>query len=217
MKNYKLNADEVVLFKENCQIEDIIIENKSYQKGGVLMLTNQNIVFTFCENEQRMSVVWPVSDVKIYKEQPQINIVKTHAEQVEIYFTYDEIHLKFENKKVAKQFVTKACQLIIGKTSAEQFLSKVKTGLTTVKKTIEIVDETLEIDTVEMVQSAMANSARGSTKGEKVLGAISVVAKSIFANNKKQGGNLPPATTQGTQSLTDGQTSGSDSTNSDQE
>ena len=175
MKNYELSVDEVVLYKGNV----IPLDTKGETQ---LILTNLNIVFIterkkFLAKDEIDVEVYPVDDIKIYKNIPQVKVENDNI--VEIYLTRTEKELQFLNNDETKKFFREVKNLLIPKTKFEKCVEKVK-------DTIQIVDETLGIDSVDMVKSAVKDGRAKSMC--KTIG-NGVVAGVNWIKNKKRDKN----------------------------
>ena len=199
MAIYKLGEDEVVLFKENCFADEIEIDGEIQEKDGLILLTNYNLVFTYKDEQGvKNSAVYSVNSIKTYNNVPQIKLAPHHPEKVEIYLTTCELTITFENKKIAKTFVHDVTKLLKGSVSFDETLSRIKKGLGDVKRVIETIDDTLEIDSVGMVTAAVTAqpSKPSNSKGAAVLDFIQTGIKVISANakpKKQSNEQLPPA------------------------
>ena len=137
IKNYILREDEVVLYKGDI----MLVEQKDKAQ---LLLTNLNMVFItntkkIIEEEKRTIEVYSVSDVKIYEGLPQ---VKAEGENVEIYLKNTEKEFSFVSRGECHKFISVITKLLTGKTGLERNAEKVK-------NTIDLVNETLEVDIVK--------------------------------------------------------------------
>lgn len=168
MENYKLRADEVVLYKG-----DVILKNK---KGTTeLILTNLNIVFInkykeLLSKEEITILEYPVHSIKIYEDVPQI---KVNGNTVEIYLLETEIEFKFNSKTELHKFNSVAKKLLTGQTSVERVCKNVKNS-------IDLIDDTLGINTVQATGDVLKNGIVGN-----ITGAIGKIGKSLFNKNKK--------------------------------
>ena len=157
MKNYQLREDEVVLYKGNVTLVD-------KQIIAQLILTNLNIVFISNENEDVNVLSYPADNIKMYQGVPQIKVKGNNAE---IYLLSTEIELKFDSKIELHKFDSAALKLLTGKTAAERCADKVKTAI---NKGYEFADETLGIESKQMVGNAIKNG--GIKKSANVVGGI---------------------------------------------
>jgi hypothetical protein len=162
MDNYCLESNEVVLYKGNG-----IIKSNSKSEGLLtnithkeIMLTNINIVGTlktkkmFAKEEVEITV-FPVADIKIYNGVPQI---KQDNYKVEIYLVDSEIILEFYSKSEVRKFINAVYEFITGKSISERGASKVKGA-------VNMVDDTLGIDSVGTIKSVVENGVVGSVFG----------------------------------------------------
>lgn len=152
---------------------NVILKDK---KGETeLVLTNINLVFinikkkTF-EKEEVTVLEYPVDSVKMYEGMPQI---KFKGAAVEIYLLDREIEFEFLSKIEAMKFNSATTKLLTGTTAAQRNAKKVK-------ETIELVDDTLGIDSVQATGNVIKNGIAGS-----IAGAFGKVGKALIGKNKK--------------------------------
>ena len=156
MENYCLQENEALLYK-----------TKLY--GGIeVLLTNINLILIKTtkvkegkkifakEREETDVTVFPVCDIKLYKDIPQI---KVKDSSVEIFFATSEEKLDFPSKIEAHKFVHIAYELLTGKSLATR-------GAEKVKKAISLVDDTLGFNTIGTVRNVMENGITGSLMGK---------------------------------------------------
>lgn len=153
MENYSLQSNEAVLYKGEATLGN----NK---KRSELLLTNINIVVItktkkLFSNEQVDLKSYPVKDMKVYNDVPQI---KQHGCMVEIYLTNTEITFDFYSKFEAYKFATAANKLVTGKSMSERGAEKVKGA-------VNLVDDTFGINTVGTIKSAVENGMIGAVFG----------------------------------------------------
>lgn len=139
MEYYQLREDEVVLYKGKVVL---------YGKDTQIVLTNHNIVFI--PESTAQTEIHSVEDIKIYKEQPQ---VKVKGNTVEIYFLTTEKEFKFKSIFEIPKFTNAVKNLLTGKTKTER-------GAEKVKKTINLVNETFNIDCVKGVGEIIKNATQ---------------------------------------------------------
>lgn len=151
MKQYQLQPTEVVLY----ETENITLKG---EKGSTtLALTNCNFVFEttvkklLCKN-YTTTECFALDTVKIYNNAPQI---KQKDFEVQIYFKNAERHIVFINKKEAHKFVSKALELLTGKTAFVR-------GVEKVKEKVAVIDETLGINTVEIASTVAKTAIQGA-------------------------------------------------------
>ena len=153
MEGYKLRADEVELFKGNV----LFTGSKATTE---FMLTNLNLVFVtktqklFKEDEIKVDT-YPVEDIKMYQGIPQI---KTKGNIVKFYLLETEIEVQFVSRMDIGKFMNEANKLLTGETTAIKRAKKVK-------DTIELVDDTLGIKTVQVTTNVLKNGIVGSLTG----------------------------------------------------
>ena len=153
MEHFELQSNECVLYKGN-----VTLSNK---KGNTqLLLTNLNIVFITKteltpELEEINVETFTIEQLKVYEGKPQIHI-KGHT--AEFYFTTGEREVTFPSKNELHKFNTSALKLITGKTTAQRNAEKVKNA-------INLVDDTLGINSVQIAGNAIKSGATGKATG----------------------------------------------------
>jgi len=153
MKNYALQPNESILYSGNVFLGTGSASVK-------LALTNLNLVLVITTKklfakEQVQVDVYPVSEIKIYNDVPQI---KQKEHRVEVFFTSGEVAVSFLSAREAHKFVNAAWQLITGKSMAER-------GSDKVKAMVGLVDNALGINTVETIKSTLENGLVGTIFG----------------------------------------------------
>ena len=129
-----------------------------------VLLTNFNIVLIDIIDDIIGVETLPIATLKIYKGIPQ---VKHKGLNVEIYFTSGEKYLTFANRVEIHKFVKAIYELVTGKTQAERGVKKFKRG-------IDLVDETLEISTLDTVKGIVE-------KGINTFASIKGIKGNLFA------------------------------------
>lgn len=175
MDEYKLQPNESVLFKCN-----------TYDDTEIL-LTNLNLVIIkkikkvkkrkkglLSENQSPLNI-YPVEDIKIYKDVPQI---KSKNNTVEIYLTSTEISIDFYSRGDAYKFTNTAVELLTGKNTFARGAEKFKNA-------IDVVDDTLGINTVDTVKNVVENGVAGG-----ILGIIGQKRKSKGQSGIKKSFNV---------------------------
>ena len=161
MSEYRLQADEVQLYAGNVWYQDS--NGKNVFKTPVdFMLTNHCLVFTIktkkvFSKEEITLETYPVSDIKIYNSVPQI---KHNGQHVTIFLTTCEKYISFVSKAEAWKFVSQATELLTGQTMAER-------GADRLRNALNLVDDTLGINTVETVKNVIENGVTGLLFGKK--------------------------------------------------
>lgn len=163
MDNYNLQPNEVIVFKGNCQLSktDEKILNSMIDNSSIdLILTNLNLVFINKSkkmfSKEKIDVeIYPTSEIKIYNDAPQIN-QKNNI--VEIFFSDSEKSIVFTTSHEARKFVGKALELLTGKNLSNRVSDKIKGS-------INLVDDTLGIKTVDTVKNVVENGVVGSIFG----------------------------------------------------
>jgi hypothetical protein len=153
MINYALQQNETILYQGNVSLEK--------RTGTVeIILTNLNLVLIittrkFLSKSQIDVETYPIEDIKIYNNVPQI---KQKNACVEIFLTCGEIVANFDSMFEASKFVNSALRLITGKTMAERGADKFKGA-------VGLVDDALGINTVETVKNVLENGITGTLMG----------------------------------------------------
>ncbi len=161
MERYHLQPNEVVLFKGH------VTKNNEYKEATVvnpfssspiteLLLTNLNIVLTSIDKkmfakEDINIEIFPLSEIKIYNGIPQIKQSNTF---VELYLMSKELYFNFESIFDATKCVQAVRKVLTGKSLPARSAEKVKKG-------IELVDDTLGINTVDTVKNVLENGVSG--------------------------------------------------------
>lgn len=145
MDHYSLQNDEVVLYEGKVNLI-------GSQGNDELILTNINIVIItkikkIFQKEQVEVKTFSVENVKVFNDAPQI---KQSDTVVEVYLTDAEIKLGFDSKLTARKFVSKAVELITGKSTSVRGAAKIKGA-------VGLVDDTLGIDTIGTIKNVMEN------------------------------------------------------------
>lgn len=153
MENYSLQSDESVIYKGDVSLID---KNGSTN----MILTNLNIVLVtknkkLFQKEEVEIETYPIEDIKIYDNVPQIKI---EGDVVEIYFTSIEKKVRFYSKIELHKFVNAAVKLLTGKSMAKRGAEKIKSA-------VNLVDNTLGINTIDTVKNVIENGVTGTILG----------------------------------------------------
>ena len=144
MENYKLGAEEVVLYKSDVWLTG--------EKGVTeMILTNINLIFINKKEKEVKVFTYPVTDIKMYEGVPQI---RTKGNSAEIYLTDTEVKIEFLAYFEIHKFVGAVKKLLTGETGMQR-------GAKKVKETIELIDDTFGIDTVETTSNMITNGVSG--------------------------------------------------------
>lgn len=173
MDNYSLQPNESVLYKGDVHL----VNENGYTQ---LLLTNLNFVFItktkkIFAKEQVEVEAYPIGDIKIYNEIPQI---KQNDHSVEIYLTTTEKKLNFLSKHEAHKFVNATYELLTGKSMSVRGADKVKSA-------VNLVDNTLGINTVNAVKNVMEKGVTGT-----VLGALGKMVSSTTKSGSTVNGAI---------------------------
>ena len=161
MSEYRLQADEVQLYSGTVWCYDS--SGKALVKSPIpLLLTNINLVFSFktkkiFQKEEIIIETYPVTDIKMYNGIPQI---KHDGHKATIFLASGEKYISFPSKAEAWKFVSQATELLTGQTLAERSAGKLRNAL-------NLVDDTLGINTVDTVKNVIENGVTGLLFGKK--------------------------------------------------
>ena len=161
MNDYCLQADEVQLYTGSVTWCDQNGKPR-FKEPVSFMLTNLNLVFTirtkklFSKEEVNVET-YPISEIKMYNNVPQI---KQNGDMVTIFLISGEQFISFGSKTEAWKFVQHATDLLTGQTLAERGAGKLRSAL-------NLVDDTLGINTVDTVKNVLENGVTGLLFGKK--------------------------------------------------
>ena len=156
MENYTLLPNESVLYRNN----DCKILNKYEKSNAELILTNLNLVFVkktkkMFTKEEISIETYPIEEIKIYNDVPQI---KQNDTEVEIFFIDGEKTIELYSKNEGRKFINKAFELLTGKTLAARASGKVNGS-------IKLVDNALGVNSVGAIKSVAEKGFIGSILG----------------------------------------------------
>jgi hypothetical protein len=194
--DYSLQPDETILYER-----DVTIQGQ--EKTSRLMLTNLNIVMTedvnsslFAKTEETHTV-YSVQDIKIYEDLPQ---VLQKGKHLRILFLFQELNLEFDSFIEANKFRLALFKLVTGKTAPARSAKKVKNA-------IEIIDDTLGIDTVGTTKAVLetgvvgtlvggtgkkkTGSKRSRSKSSKAIDALATVASGVVQQKRTNESEQP--------------------------
>lgn len=119
---------------------------------------------------------YPIEEIKIYNELPQI---KQDATCVVIYLTSGEKTVELFSRMEVRKFINCAYELLTGETQMTRGAGKVKNA-------IGLVDDALGIDTVGTIQSVVENGIVGTLigKGKKKQTKVSDMIPSLVDSSK---------------------------------
>lgn len=177
MSNYQLESNETVLYKG--PMLDFSGKEAHYPIGATisyeLILTNLNMVFItkvkkILAKEETSSIVVPMETIKIYDGKPQI---KQKSTNFEVYFSDCEYAFSLPNKLEAVKFHNKIMELTTGKSVSIRNSEKFKSA-------VNLVDNTLGIDSMGVVSGVLQNGVKGV-----IFGGITKKAESAKPSSKK--------------------------------
>ena len=156
MENFVLQPNESVLYKGEGRFANKNGSLLSTQKLEII-LTNLNLVFIektkkVFSKEQVVVEVHPIGEIKIYNGIPQIKQKNTAAE---IYFINEEKLVIFYSKHELHKFVNVVNRLLTGKSMAVR-------GADKVKNVVNLVDDTLGVNTMGAVKTIVENGVVGA-------------------------------------------------------
>lgn len=159
MNNYQLASNETVLYKGT--ILNYSEKEKHNFIGSTviyeLILTNLNMIFVtkvkkLLSKEESSYNVIPIDTIKIYNDKPQ---VKQKGTDFVVYFTNQEYSFSLPSKLEAVKFHNKIMELLTGKSMSIRNSEKFKSA-------VNIVDDTLGIDSLGTVTSVLQNGVKGT-------------------------------------------------------
>lgn len=147
--NYSLQAEEVILFEGEA-------ESKDYKGSLIVTLTSQKLIIeketgVFKKIREIIEQI-SIADVKIYNGTAQI---KQKGSNVEIQTIPKNITLEFSGIIEARKFTSKIIDTVTDSTVAQRVSNKTKDA-------IEIVDDTLGLDTRETTKSVLEQGIIGT-------------------------------------------------------
>lgn len=178
MEHYSLQANESVIYKNKGRL--LNKSNKKLESDIELVLTNLYLVFIKIRkkvfSEQVEIEGYPIEEIKIYNELPQI---KQDATCVVIYLTSGEKTVELFSRMEVRKFINCAYELLTGETQMTRGAGKVKNA-------IGLVDDALGIDTVGTIQSVVENGIVGTLigKGKKKQTKVSDMIPSLVDSSK---------------------------------
>lgn len=159
MNNYQLTSDETVLYKGAILNYSEKEKHNSFGSTVIyeLILTNLNMIFVtkvkkLLSKEESSYNVIPIDTIKIYNDKPQ---VKQKGTDFVVYFTNQEYSFSLPSKLEAVKFHNKIMELLTGKSMSIRNSEKFKSA-------VNIVDDTLGIDSLGTVTSVLQNGVKGT-------------------------------------------------------
>lgn len=149
MSNFELANDEVNLYEG-------IVTCKEFKGSFKLTLTSKKMVLEkgkgLLKKEYEIISVLNLEDIKIYNDAVQI---KQKGSDVSIQATSMDYTLSFEGMLEARKFVGKIVDATTGTTMSKRGSEKIKGAL-------DMVDDTLGIDTRGTVKGLLENGVKGT-------------------------------------------------------
>ena len=182
MKPYELKSDETVIARYTIkQLVPAIVDRKNMPKpcSTELTLTNLNLIVSTLVHrrifrDMRIETVYPLSGVKIYREEPQI---KRDGTKIELYHLDGEFFFELADEKEARELTEKIMYLITGD-------PKLVRGLKKVIKAAEDAGKSLGLDAMALAEAVgIAVSTKGGV-ARKIAGAGIAVAGAVIEGHK---------------------------------
>lgn len=203
MGSYKLESKETVLYKG--EILNFSANEKHNSIGSTisyeLMLTNLNMIFVtkvkkLLSKEELSYIAIPIENIKSYDGNPQI---KQKGTNFVLFFSDQEYSFSLPNKFEAIKFHNKIMELVTGKSVAVRNSEKFKSA-------VDLVDNTLGIDSLGTVNGVLQNGVKGvlfngiskKTEGlkpssKKIIGKVLDV---LVNDNERETKNIEQAKTE---------------------
>lgn len=151
MGKFELENDEVVLFEGN-----IVYKNDIGRHSVKFTLTSKKMIFEKEKGVLKKQIeivdIIPLQEVKIYKGEVQ---AKQNSSEINIQTINKNITLYFSGMFEARKVNSKIINTVSGTSMAERGAEKIKGA-------IDLVDETLGLDTRGMVKGLMENGVKGT-------------------------------------------------------
>ncbi|MCD7732304.1 MAG: hypothetical protein LUH56_02540 [Oscillospiraceae bacterium] len=149
MENYQLAIDEVILY-------DGETTSSNYKGRLKVTLTSQRIIIEkenmFTKKATELLDEIPISTIKVYNEAPQ---VKRKGHEVDIQTESKNLKIEFFSSIESGKFENKIVDLMTGTTAGVRTSNKVKGAL-------DVVDDTLGLNTRETVKGILENGVKGT-------------------------------------------------------
>lgn len=149
MANYELQSDEVVLFEGT-------VTCKAYKGTLQITLTSQKIIFEkdkgIFKKERELVDIIMLENVKFYNDTAQI---KQKGAEVEIQTIEKNLTIVFSGMLEARKFTGKITDAVTGTTLA-------KRGSNKIKDAFSMVDDTLGLDTREIIKGVLENGVKST-------------------------------------------------------
>ena len=149
MENYELIDDEVALYEG-------VVTSKNYKGTLQLTLTSQKIIFErehgLFKKERELIDILPLDSVKVYNNAAQ---VKQKGNTVELQTVGKNVPIVFSGMLDARRFTAKTIEAVTGTSAARRASNKIKDA-------INLVDDTLELDTKGTIKGILENGVMGT-------------------------------------------------------
>lgn len=164
MDYYDLQPNESLLYKSSGRLvnkNEKYLESLSTNTNTELILTNLHLIMIkkskkLFAKEQVEHEIYPVGEIKVYNETPQI---KQDNTRVEIFLISGEKVIDLFSKHEVRKFINKAYDLLTGKSTAVRGAGKVKGA-------VNLVDNALGINTVNTIKNVVENGVVSSVLGK---------------------------------------------------
>ena len=151
--NFQIDEDEVILYEGS-----VLYEKDSSDKSYVvdLTLTSKKMIFEqekgFFKKQKELFDVIELSDIKVFNGEVQC---KQKMGELQIQTNNKSFSMGFDGILEAKTVYNKIINAITGTTMAKRGSDKVKSAL-------DLVDETLGLDTREVARGLLENGIKGT-------------------------------------------------------
>ena len=195
MSHISLQPDEVNLYEGNVSIAKGTSFDKIFMTGSTqVVLTNIKIYFVtvtkkMFAKEQVTVDAHDISEIKVYNGVPQIKQIKANSNEVILNLLSCEVEMSFSSRLEAHKFVNAVYGLVTGKSTAERGAEKLKGA-------VDMVNDTLGIDTVGTVKNVLENGItrtvfgglgkKKSVNTHSLLGEAVGISKALLNQNQAQ-------------------------------
>lgn len=151
--NFQIDEDEVILY-EGSVLYEKDSSDKSYDVD--LTLTSKKMIFEqekgFFKKQKQLFDIVNLSDIKIFNDEVQC---KQKLDELQIQTNNKAFSISFDGILEAKKVYNKIINTITGTTMAKRGSDKVKSAL-------DLVDETLGLDTRGVARGLLENGIKGT-------------------------------------------------------
>ena len=195
MSRISLQPDEVSLYEGDVSIAKGTSFDKIFLTGSTqVVLTNIRIYFVtitkkIFAKEQVTVDAHDISEIKVYNGVPQVKQIKINSSEVILDLASCEVEMTFSSRSEAHKFVNTVYELVTGKSIAERGAEKFKGA-------VDMVNDTLGIDTVGTVKNVLENGItrtvfgglgkKKSSNTHSLLGEAVGISKTLLNQNQAQ-------------------------------